>query len=630
MAFRRNGLISRCRRMSLGPAIVAGVLMWSPAFSSVTWNVNGTSASCSNAGPGDAITPFCTIGRGAAVAAAGDTVLVAPGIYREQVTAPVSGAPGLPITYLASGPGAIVLGTFDVSDPAGWSPTATSAWSRPYAPPSSPSQVFRDGVRLATAASATTTTTDSFFFAAGVLYVDIGGANPGVGHVIEAGARQHGFRLDGRTDIVVDGFEIRAPNNVGVRMGTCSSITVRNCRVSYAGTYGVQTLTCTTPVLIERNDVSFSRTEGIRIDGSSGVTARGNRSHDNIEHGIGLRRTTESQILGNTLYSNKDPNVKRSNGLDVNSTSTDNVIKGNTAYWNDDSGFQVYAGSNRNVLVRNVSRNNNDHGFDVNGSTDVKAVSNTSYANASNGFNFENAAVNAVLVDNIASENGNALGLYNLRVGTTATPGFQANRNVYWKSVAGSQVSFMGTEYATLPLFQATGNEANGIEGDPLFKSPSTGDLRLSFGSPATDSADAGVAGFSQDDLDGVLPVDIPTIVDSGAGVPAFADRGAYEYQDSHPTAALRISPNSGRVPVHLSADASRSWDDVGIASYTFDFGDGTVVTQATPTASHTYGTAGRFVVRLTVTDTAGFTATARKQVNVRSTRAVTEGTTRH
>ena len=348
---------------------VLGIVASGQAGAAVTWHTDGANPSCSDAGPGDPTTPFCTIGRGASVAAAGDTVLVAPGTYREQVTAPASGAPGAPITYLASGPGAIVLGTFDVSDPVGWSPTATTAWSRPYAPPSNPSQVFRDGVRLAAATSATTTTLDSFYYdsVTRVLYVDIGGANPGVGHVIEAGARQHGFRLDGRTDVVVDGFEIRAPNNVGVRMGTCSSIAVRNCKVSYVGTFGIQTLTCTTPVLLEWNEVSFSKRDGIRIDSSSGVTARGNTSHDNIEHGIGVRTTTASQFIGNTLYANKDPNVRRSTGLDVSIGSTDNLIEGNTAYGNDDSGIQVYSGSHRNVLVRNVSRSNGDHGFDVNG-----------------------------------------------------------------------------------------------------------------------------------------------------------------------------------------------------------------------------------------------------------------------
>jgi len=54
------------------------------------------------------------------------------------------------------------------------------------------------------------------------------------------------------------------------------------------------------------------------------------------------------------------------------------------------------------------------------------------------------------------------------------------------------------------------------------------------------------------------------------------------------------------------SFDASRSSDDVGIGSYAWSFGDGT--TGSGMTASHTY-TPGSYPVTLTVTDTAGLTA---------------------
>src|SRR5207253_4505336 len=43
------------------------------------------------------------------------------------------------------------------------------------------------------------------------------------------------------------------------------------------------------------------------------------------------------------------------------------------------------------------------------------------------------------------------------------------------------------------------------------------------------------------------------------------------------------------------------------VASYTFDFGDGSQpVTQSTPTVKHTYTNAGAFQAKLTVTDTHG------------------------
>ncbi|HEU5216266.1 MAG TPA: PKD domain-containing protein [Gaiellaceae bacterium] len=81
------------------------------------------------------------------------------------------------------------------------------------------------------------------------------------------------------------------------------------------------------------------------------------------------------------------------------------------------------------------------------------------------------------------------------------------------------------------------------------------------------------------------------------------------------PTAALTASPRSGNVPLQVAFDGSGSSDtDPGdsIASYTFDFGDGSApVTQSTPTTTHTYTNAGEFKATLTVTDPHG-----RKSIN--------------
>ncbi len=79
---------------------------------------------------------------------------------------------------------------------------------------------------------------------------------------------------------------------------------------------------------------------------------------------------------------------------------------------------------------------------------------------------------------------------------------------------------------------------------------------------------------------------------------------------DTAPTAILTASPQSGSVPLQVAFDGSGSSDpDAGdsVASYTFDFGDGSApVTQSSPTITHTYTNAGDFKATLTVTDTHG------------------------
>jgi PKD repeat protein len=86
------------------------------------------------------------------------------------------------------------------------------------------------------------------------------------------------------------------------------------------------------------------------------------------------------------------------------------------------------------------------------------------------------------------------------------------------------------------------------------------------------------------------------------------------------PTAALSVSPGSGQAPLLVSADASGSKAGTNaIASYTFDWGDGSLTTgpQAGATAGHTYTSTGTFTVTVTVKDTSGLTSAATASVTV-------------
>jgi len=83
--------------MNHGVALAAGT----------TYYVNNTVA-CSESGPGSSAQPFCTIGKGAQMAVAGDTVKVVGGTYAETVY-PHSGTAVSPITFQGS-PGVTVTG----------------------------------------------------------------------------------------------------------------------------------------------------------------------------------------------------------------------------------------------------------------------------------------------------------------------------------------------------------------------------------------------------------------------------------------------------------------------------------------------------------------------------------------
>jgi parallel beta-helix repeat protein len=628
---------NRTRAFVAGAAVVASLVLLpaTAASAATTWYVDGTSTSCTDAATGGTqATPFCTITAGAKKAVnPGETVVVAPGTYREQVTVAGSGTATAPITFTAAGPGVVVVGTQDVSDPASWSPTATSAWSRPFAVPSAPRQVFVDGNRLTTASSATTTTNGSFFYdsVAKVLYVDLGGGDPGTGHTIEAGAQTYGFNVASRSGVVIDGFTTRRQNSAGVRVLSGSAVTITGVTATESGVNGVLVDSSTTSdVIVSGCTVSGAASVGVRVVNSVGTTVRGCTSHDNGFHGFALSASQGVRLEGNTAYGNAVVGgTSTAAGFDVNNASTDSVVVRNTAYGNQDSGIQVYNGSDRTVVARNASWGNGDHGLDTNKTLGVSYLSNTVTMNHRDGLSIEGNSSGATVADNVSVDNGIGVGEYDLWIDPGSVAGTTADHDVIWNSSTAPAVKIGTTVYARVgDASAATGLEAHGLGVDPHLTDLASGDLRLRPGSPATDAADVTMAGFLVADHDGAQPSDDPSIPDTGVGSPSYADLGAFELQasggptDYPPNAALVVTPMSGEVPpaFQVTADASGSTDPdaTGIASYSVDFGDGTVVgPQPSPSFTHGYGSAGTFTVTLSVRDTAGQVATATRSVTL-------------
>ncbi|MEU1687114.1 PKD domain-containing protein [Micromonospora sp. NPDC005707] len=118
------------------------------------------------------------------------------------------------------------------------------------------------------------------------------------------------------------------------------------------------------------------------------------------------------------------------------------------------------------------------------------------------------------------------------------------------------------------------------------------------------DSANSAAPGFLTTDRFGTARVDDPAVPNTGAGPQPYADRGAVETVRGPDTRfALTPDLDTGSVTV----DASTTVPGVApIATYRFDFGDGTVVTQDTPVATHRYATRNTYSVSVRVTGTDG------------------------
>ncbi len=90
---------------------------------------------------------------------------------------------------------------------------------------------------------------------------------------------------------------------------------------------------------------------------------------------------------------------------------------------------------------------------------------------------------------------------------------------------------------------------------------------------------------------------------------PGTASSGGTGTEDAPPTAVFVASCRNQR----CTFDAGGSSDDVGIASYAWDLGDGS--TASGSKVRYAYGTAGGYAVTLTVTDSSGQSATMTRQI---------------
>ena len=163
----------------------------------------------------------------------------------------------------------------------------------------------------------------------------------------------------------------------------------------------------------------------------------------------------------------------------------------------------------------------------------------------------------------------------------------------------------------TAPLMvDFTGASSNDADADDTIVSYT---YEFEDGSPSvTQSAPTISHTFAQP---GDYNVRLKVLDSRGAGsLIAVVQRITVKVQNSLPNASFIATPTSGNAPLTVSFNAANSSDpDAGdsIASYTFNFGDGSAAeTKTTSSFSHTYTAVGSYTARLVVTDTRGESST--------------------
>ncbi|MEB8330272.1 PKD domain-containing protein [Flavobacteriaceae bacterium KMM 6897] len=166
---------------------------------------------------------------------------------------------------------------------------------------------------------------------------------------------------------------------------------------------------------------------------------------------------------------------------------------------------------------------------------------------------------------------------------------------------------------------EITVNTPNGAPVAVATSDVSSGDAPLTVaftGSGSTDDVGIAsylwefgdVAGSNSTDVDtsfeftaaGVYTVTLTVTDDDGLTGTATITITVSE-TNAAPNAVATATPLEGNAPMEVTFDGSASTDDIGIVSYTWDFGDGSTSNETNPV--HTYEVAGQFDVVLTVSD---------------------------
>jgi len=117
----------------------------------------------------------------------------------------------------------------------------------------------------------------------------------------------------------------------------------------------------------------------------------------------------------------------------------------------------------------------------------------------------------------------------------------------------------------------------------------------------------------------GIGTYQVSLVVTDDAGTTAQASQSLTVGAAGQPSASFTFLPSSPRVNQQVAFDATASTPGTGatIATWKWNYGDGTEEVTGNPIQSNTYRSAGTFIVQLTVTDTLGRTATTTRSVTV-------------
>lgn len=585
------------RRATAATVLAIATVVWPASYAaaqSTTWYVGG--ANCSDSGPGTQSQPFCTIGAGAKVAMAGDTVLVSAGTYQEDVKPANSGTPGSQITFQAA-PGAAVTVT-----------GGTNGFTI-----SSRSWITISGFAVTSTASAG-------------IYLN----------------NSNNITVNGNT-VTYSGQPVQGANANGIYVSSTNNSTISGNTLDHNSDSGILLTQGSTGDTVEGNEASFNATGWVREAAGIKVISPGNMIiknvvHNNEDTGIQFYPGGNNNVAADNLsYDNIGITTVQLSGCTHPTTgNTSDCFTGNHGIDDlDVTGNQITG----NTTYGNLSAGINLEGLPAGTNSGVTIENNVSVDNA----------INCPDGDGGITECPYTKG--DLRVDSTSETGTVLDRDVLWQdsyAIVGDHLATWGNgEYDTMAALQAaSGQESNGKEANPGFVNPAAGNFQLTECSAAIDMANSGATGEQPTDIIGNPRVIDPSMPQGGTGSRNYDDDGAYEFQPGPAAPVLAASAGATSVTLNWSGPPAgtpaittytiyRGNSSGGESMLTTVSGPGTQYTDSavTPGTSYYYqvtatNSAGTSAMSAETSATPGGAATSPVAFRAASQTSMTSGTT--
>ncbi|MEU8111622.1 PKD domain-containing protein [Micromonospora sp. NPDC048947] len=402
-----------------------------------------------------------------------------------------------------------------------------------------------------------------------------------------------GFVIDGQHDVVLQNLRANGSASAlpGLDLRNSSRITIEG------GTFAMDT--SSTAPAVQLVGVTTSTLRRFTVSGSTltaGVTIDAASSDVLIK---------SANVSSSTAYQTPTGSV----GVQVDGPRVsilDSRVSGFTG-----AAVAIGVGAVDTVVANNQIDGGRGHGVHNNGGTGTAIANNTIKDRCRDGIRVDGASSGVSVQNNVLFTNGFfsqgycdpafldgvEIGVYGGAVGKTVVD-YNNAHHYYGNS---PQIYAWNTRMSLVAFRAASGQAAHDRE---------TGQAGYNI-----DSANSAAPGYPTLDRAGSPRIDDPSMPNTGAGPVPYADRGAVETVRA-PVVSFDVVLNLQAQSVTVDASASTPGLNP-IASYSFSFGDGSVVTQTSPIASHTYANPDRYQITVTVTGTDGRSAAHNRLITV-------------